>query len=66
VPQLLLVDADVETEQLVQGLSVDLDESTLLRARTAEEGIRLATEHRPDLILLSADLAGQSGLEGGS
>lgn len=63
MPQLLLIDADVETEQLVQGLSVDLDESTLLRARTAEEGIRLATEHRPDLILLSADLAGQSGLE---
>lgn len=63
MPQLLLIDADVETEQLVQGLSLGLGDPTLLTARTAAEGIRLAAENQPDLILLSTDLPGQTGLE---
>jgi len=63
VPQLLLIDGDVETEQLVQGLSLDLGDLTVLTARTAEEGIRLAAENRPDLILLSTDLPDRGGLE---
>jgi PAS domain S-box-containing protein len=63
VPQLLLIDGDAETEHLVQSLSLELGDLTVLRARTAEEGIGLAAENPPDLILLSANLPGQSGLE---
>jgi len=63
VPQLLLIDGDAETERLVQNLSLDLGDLTVLPAQNAEEGIRLVAENPPDLILLSADLPGQSGLK---
>jgi len=36
---------------------------TTLEAGTAEEGIRLAREHTPDLILMDIHLPGMSGLE---
>jgi two-component system cell cycle response regulator DivK len=36
---------------------------TTLEAGTAEEGIRLAREHMPDLILMDIHLPGMSGLE---
>jgi two-component system cell cycle response regulator DivK len=34
-----------------------------LEAGTAEDGIRLAAEHRPDLILMDIQLPGMSGIE---
>jgi two-component system cell cycle response regulator DivK len=36
---------------------------TTIEAGTAEEGIRLAHEHTPDLILMDIHLPGMSGLE---
>lgn len=61
--QLLLIDDDVETQRLVQGLSPDIDDLTLIPALTVEEGLRLAVENQPDLIVLSAELPGQRNLK---
>ncbi|MEE2908872.1 MAG: response regulator, partial [Candidatus Poribacteria bacterium] len=45
-------------EQFFQDLNY-----TVLIASNSEDGLRLAAEHQPDLVLLDVQLPGMSGLE---
>jgi len=62
VTQLLVIDSDIETHRLVEGLTPDIDDLIPVRAASAEEGLGLAIETQPDLILLSAELPDSSDL----
>ncbi len=57
---LLVIDSDPDTRQLLEELLVELDDLTLAAAATAEEGLRLAVEGQPDLVLLDPDLPGRT------
>ncbi len=55
--QVLVVDNNIETLQVVESLIPDIDDLTPVRASTADEGLRLAIESQPDLILFSTELS---------
>ncbi|MEA3376480.1 MAG: adenylate/guanylate cyclase domain-containing protein [Chloroflexota bacterium] len=59
----LIIDSDTDTHRIVEQLRPDLDDLSVASPLTAEEGLRLAVESKPDLILLSADLPDQSSLQ---
>lgn len=48
---------------LVEGLLSDLPGVTLVKARTGAEGVRLARDEKPDLVLLDMHLPDFGGLE---
>jgi CheY-like chemotaxis protein len=56
----LLIDQDAATRELVQRL-VAKDGIEMLHAATGQEGLRLATERKPDVILLDVILPDQDG-----
>jgi class 3 adenylate cyclase/DNA-binding response OmpR family regulator len=62
VKRILVMDSDPETKRQLDRLALDLDGVTVVPASTGEEGLRLAAEQGPDLIILSARLMGSSGL----
>jgi CheY-like chemotaxis protein len=61
--KILYVEDEPDTRELVR-LTLELDGHDVFEARSAEEGIEQAYEHRPDLILMDLSLAGKfDGLE---
>lgn len=56
----LTIDDDPEIHRLIE-VRLQLERLTLVRASNAEEGLRLARELMPDLILLDVGLPDQSG-----
>ena len=52
----LLIDQDATTRELVQRL-IAKDGLEMLYAATGQEGLRLASERKPDLILLDVILS---------
>ncbi len=59
---LLIVDDDVDLRGAVAE-QLQAEDFDILQAQTADEGVRLATEARPDLILLDVDLPDFDGRE---
>jgi signal transduction histidine kinase len=58
--RVLLIDSDATTRDLVQRM-LARDDVDLLYAATGQEGLRLATEQHPDVILLDVLLPDQDG-----
>jgi two-component system cell cycle response regulator DivK len=61
-PVILIVD-DNEDNRVIYSTMLRYRGFQVLEADTGEEGLVLATEHRPDLILLDINLPGITGLE---
>jgi class 3 adenylate cyclase/DNA-binding response OmpR family regulator len=59
----LVIDDDLETQRLLERLGSE-DDLCLILALTSEEGLRLALEKEPDIIVLNAALPGADGLGG--
>lgn len=58
---ILIVDDDEELRTLLCEQLVVGGAFATLSAGTADDGVRVALDHRPDLILMDLDLAGKSG-----
>lgn len=61
-PMILIVEDDVNSRKLLRDVLGAKGYQTL-ESETAEEGLRLAFEHHPDLILMDIRLPGMSGIE---
>ena len=59
---ILIIEDDEKNMKLIRGV-LQLGKCQILEAKSAEEGIQLAREHHPDLILMDIRLPGMSGLE---
>jgi len=59
---ILIVEDNAKNMKLVRDV-LQAKGYVTLEATTGEDGIRLATEHRPDLILMDIQLPGISGIE---
>jgi two-component system cell cycle response regulator DivK len=59
---ILIVEDNEKNLKLVRDV-LQVKGSSTLEAGTAEDGIRLAREHKPDLILMDIHLPGISGIE---
>jgi two-component system nitrogen regulation response regulator GlnG len=62
MPKLLVVDDEPSIQFSIQQVLADED-IEILSAETAEQGVRLALENSPDVILLDVRLGDRSGLE---
>jgi len=60
-PEILLVDDDIASIQLVAALLADV--ADLRFAASGVDALRLACEHPPDLVLLDAEMPGMDGFE---
>jgi len=60
--KVLVIEDNELNMKLVRGL-LSLEDYTMLEAIDAEAGIKLAMQHRPDLILMDIQLPGIDGLE---
>lgn len=60
---LLCIEDNELNMALVEGLVADLPGVTLLKATTGADGVRLAREQRPDLVLLDMNLPDIHGLQ---
>jgi len=59
----LVIDNDLETQRHLEELR-SVDELCCVLALTGDEGLRLALERKPDVVVLTADLPGEEGLRG--
>ena len=59
---ILIVEDDAKSRKLLRDL-LGYNKYRVLESTTAEEGIRLAQEHQPALILMDIHLPGISGIE---
>jgi CheY-like chemotaxis protein len=59
----LCIEDDSLSMQLVEALLEEFPQVLLLKAATGREGVRIATEQHPDLVLLDMHLPDISGLE---
>ena len=59
---ILVIEDDELNMKLIQAV-LELGNGKILSAKSAEEGIQLAREHHPDLILMDIRLPGMNGLE---
>ena len=59
---ILVIEDDELNMKLIRGV-LQLGNGQILEAKSAEEGIQLAREHHPDLILMDIRLPGMNGLE---
>mgnify|MGYP000741863760 CR=1 FL=1 len=59
---ILVIEDDELNMKLMRGV-LQLGNGHILEAKSAEEGIRLAREHHPNLILMDIRLPGMNGLE---
>lgn len=60
--KVLVIEDNALNMKLVRGL-LSLEDYTMLEATDAETGIKMAMQHRPDLILMDIQLPGMDGLE---
>ena len=60
--KILIVD-DVATNRIVLKVKLSSARYDILQADTGAEALRIASQDRPDLILLNVQLAGMDGLE---
>ena len=60
--KVLVIEDNALNMKLVRGL-LSLEGYTMLEATDAETGIKMAMQHRPDLILMDIQLPGMDGLE---
>ncbi len=59
---ILIVEDNEKNMKLVRDV-LQVKGYTTLEAGTAEDGIRLANEHKPDLVLMDIQLPGMNGIE---
>ena len=59
---ILVIEDDEMNMKLIRGI-LHLGKGQILEAKSAEEGIQLAREHHPDLILMDIRLPGMNGLD---
>jgi PAS domain S-box-containing protein len=59
----MYVEDNIANFELIQQILADYDQIELLWARDPEQGMKLAYQHRPDLILLDLHLGGRDGAE---
>ena len=59
---ILVIEDEELNMKLIRGV-LQLGKGQVLEAKSAEEGIQLAYEHHPDLILMDIRLPGMNGLE---
>ena len=59
---ILIIEDDEMNMRLIRSV-LQLGKCRILEAESAEKGIQLAREHRPDLILMDIRLPGMNGLE---
>ena len=59
---ILIIEDDEMNMKLIRSV-LQLGNSRILEAKSAEEGIQIAREHHPDLILMDIRLPGMNGLE---
>ena len=59
---ILIIEDDELNMKLMRGV-LQLGNGQILEAKSAEEGIQLAREHHPNLILMDIRLPGMNGLE---
>jgi two-component system cell cycle response regulator DivK len=59
---ILIVEDNDKNMKLVRDV-LQVKGYTTLEAGTAEDGIRLANEHKPDLVLMDIQLPGMNGIE---
>jgi len=59
---ILIVEDDEKSRKLVRGV-LTVKGYTIVEAETGEEGVRLARERRPSLILMGIRLPGINGIE---
>jgi two-component system cell cycle response regulator DivK len=63
VAKILLVEDHPDSRDLIRFV-LEIDDHTIVEASTGEEGLKLATQFAPDLILLDISLAGEiDGME---
>jgi CheY-like chemotaxis protein len=60
--KVLVIEDNELNMKLVRGL-LSLEDYTMLEATDAEAGIKMAMQHRPDIILMDIQLPGMDGLE---
>jgi CheY-like chemotaxis protein len=60
--KVLIIEDNELNLKLVKSL-LKLGEFETIEAKTAEKGIRIASDHQPDLILMDIQLPGMDGLE---
>jgi two-component system cell cycle response regulator DivK len=61
-PLILIVEDDPNSRKLLRDV-LGVTGYRTLESETAEEGLRLAFEHRPDLVLMDIRLPGMSGID---
>jgi DNA-binding NarL/FixJ family response regulator len=62
--RIMLVDDHKPTRDEMRGLlSIEPDMSVVAEAETGEEAVRLAREHRPDVIVMDIVMPGINGIE---
>ena len=59
----MYVEDNIANFELIQQILADYDQIELLWARDPEQGMKLAYQHRPNLILLDLHLGGRDGAE---
>ncbi len=61
--KILYVEDNLANLALVEKILGLLDGVSMISARTAELGIEMAREHKPDIIILDINLPGMNGIE---
>jgi two-component system, OmpR family, alkaline phosphatase synthesis response regulator PhoP len=62
VTTILIIDDDAELREIVK-LKLEVDNYQVLDAESGEEGVEIALEHNPDIILMDIIMPGISGHE---
>src|SRR5260370_20812849 len=63
MPKRVLVADDSVTIQKAFAMTFGAEDVTLVAARSADEGLSLARQNRPDLIIADASMSGRSGYD---
>jgi two-component system cell cycle response regulator DivK len=63
MPQVLMVDDDRHSRQIVRDLLESVDGFEMIEAVTGPDGVLAAEAHQPDLILMDVQLPGFDGFE---
>jgi two-component system cell cycle response regulator DivK len=63
MPQVLMVDDDRHSRQIIRDLLESVDGFEMIEAVTGPDGVLAAEAHQPDLILMDVQLPGFDGFE---